>query len=117
MRGGNIMLLMSHVPTEAALRALLGRTKGPPRVTPLHANGEGVNVEQPTTSATCTDVIAVHDAAALREGTLSRQGIRRLAHHLPGCESCRILIAGLVDDAQGVEWTGRHEARSRQRQR
>jgi hypothetical protein len=92
------MLLMSHVPTEIALRALLGRAKDPPRATLPHR-----------TSATCTDVTAVHDAAALREGTLSQAGIHRLAHHLPQCESCRILVAGLVDDAQRAESTGKHE--------
>lgn len=106
------MLLMSHVPTEAALRAFLGRTKGQLRVTPPPADGENGNVEHATTSATCTDVTAVHDAAALREGTLSPGGIQRLAHHLPQCESCRILVAGLVDDAQRAEWTGKHEPRS-----
>jgi hypothetical protein len=94
------MILMSHVPTEAALCALLGRAMRQPRAASSSA-------------VACTDAIAVHDAAALREGTLSPAGIHRLAHHLSQCESCRILIAFLVDDAQRAEWTGKHDAATR----
>jgi len=122
------MILMSHVPTEAALLALLGRAKRQLQIAPPQGNDGNVHAaagaaaqelpsEKPPAQreimpVACTDAIAVHDVAALEEGTLSRTGIHRLAHHLPQCESCRILVAALVDDAQRAEWTGKHEGRS-----
>lgn len=123
------MILMSHVTTEAALLALLGRAKRQLQSAPPQGNdgnvpaapGSAANelpsekppAQREIAPVACTDAIAVHDAAALQEGTLSPTGIHRLARHLAQCESCRILVAALVDDAQRAEWTGKHEATSR----
>jgi hypothetical protein len=120
------MLTKSHGPTQAELRAALGRTKTLADATPRYGStGNGhassgastrrprankASIGQASTSVTCRYDGAVHDIAALREGTLSSDGIRRLAHHLPRCESCRFLVAGLVSDAQRAECTGQHEA-------
>lgn len=120
------MILMSHVPTEAALLALLGRAKRQLQSAPPRGNDGNVHVapgavaqelpaEPPpakpeSTPVACLDPMAVHDVAALQQGTLSPAGIHRLAHHLAQCESCRILVAALVDDAQRAEWTGKHDA-------
>lgn len=123
------MILMSHASTEAALRALLRRVKRQPQIAPPQGNGGSVQAasgsaahafsseEPPAPHAiapvACTDPVAVHDVAALGEGTLSPTGIHRLAHHLAQCESCRVLVAAVVDDAQRAEWTGKHQELSR----
>lgn len=99
------MILMTHVMTEAALLALLGRARRQVANTPARAPSP-----REATSAACGDELAIHDAAALREGNLSREGIRRLADHLTRCESCRILIAAIVDDSLRAESTGNHSA-------
>ena len=117
------MLIKSHVPTQAALRDVLGQvtveadaTPRPPDTGNAPASSgppkepRAKNTAEASTSAACRVDSAIHDIAALREGTLSPEGIRRLAHHLPRCESCRILIAGLVSDAHQVECTGQHDA-------
>ena len=123
------MIFMSHVPTEAALLALLGRAKRQPQSASPQGNDGNVHVgpgaamhdlpaetppaKRDSAAVACLDPVAVHDLAALQEGTLSPAGIHRLAHHLAQCESCRILVAALVDDAQRAEWTGKHDATSR----
>lgn len=83
---------MSHTPADAVLRALLAR-RNRREITP-----EG-----------CSDLSSCLDLAALEEGTLSTEGIHRLAHHIAVCDSCKILFAILIDDAHQVEATGKHE--------
>ncbi len=56
----------------------------------------------------CEDLHAPHDLAALQEGHLSLEGVRRLAGHLKRCESCRIFFAGLVAELGAAESTGMH---------
>jgi hypothetical protein len=117
---------MSHVPAEAVLLALLGRAQRKIRG-PSPANGDGDTAAGPQAAArdahatsgpgarairtvSCDDPFAIHDAAALREGNLSPDGIRRLANHVVQCDSCKILIAALVVEAQRAESTGNHLA-------
>jgi hypothetical protein len=50
--------------------------------------------------------------AALHDGNLSVDGIDRLADHVVGCESCKILVAVVMRDLLEVEATGQHEAAS-----
>ena len=123
------MILMSHLPTQAALLALLGRAKRQSHSAPPQGKDGNVHVapgaaahelpaeappaEREISPVACTDPMAVHDVAALEEGTLSPTGIHRLEHHLAQCESCSILVAALVDEAQRAEWTETHEAGSR----
>lgn len=56
----------------------------------------------------CEDLHAPHDLAALQEGHLSLEGVRRLAGHLKQCESCRIFVAGLVTELGRADSTGTH---------
>jgi hypothetical protein len=47
--------------------------------------------------AGCDD--ACHDLAALQEGTLSPDGIRRLARHVVQCDTCKIMVAFMMIEA------------------
>ena len=60
----------------------------------------------------CTDLWAPHDLAALAERNLSPLGMHRLADHVVGCQTCRIVLAGLIGDAADrVDGTGMHAIR------
>jgi hypothetical protein len=51
---------------------------------------------------------AIHDLAALAEGNLSREGMKRLATHLPQCQTCTATLLAVVEDTQPGRGTGDH---------
>lgn len=53
----------------------------------------------------CTDPSAALDLAALSEGSLSPQGMERLAHHVVRCSSCQAVLAAVVQDTHAVDST------------
>ena len=57
-------------------------------------------VEDSMESEGCSS--AVLDLAALSEGNLSDEGLRRLAGHLHRCSPCRALYTSLVKDAESA---------------
>jgi hypothetical protein len=54
----------------------------------------------------CTTASALHDLAALCEGTLTAHGKRRLAAHLRECWRCQCAAAALAVDLGEGGWTG-----------
>ena len=58
------------------------------------------------TLGSCSSLHVVHDLAALAEGRLSPQAIRRLAHHAAHCRACRVVLAGVISDAQAAASSG-----------
>src|SRR5262245_34719957 len=66
------------------------------RIQPLlapHATPEPVALEDCST-------FAIHDLAALADGNLSEEGLRRLANHIPQCRTCRATLAALINESQ-----------------
>jgi hypothetical protein len=53
----------------------------------------------------CEDLYAPHDLAALREGHLSSDGIRRLATHVRRCATCQIVVATVVAETTRADST------------
>jgi anti-sigma factor RsiW len=45
---------------------------------------------------------AIHDLAALADGNLSQDGLRRLAGHLRRCQTCTATLAAIVEDARAT---------------
>ena len=43
---------------------------------------------------------AIHDLAALADGNLSEEGLRRLANHVLQCRTCRATLAALIEESQ-----------------
>jgi anti-sigma factor RsiW len=43
---------------------------------------------------------SIHDLAALADGNLSEEGLRRLANHIPQCRICRATLAALIEESQ-----------------
>lgn len=64
-------------------------------------------VEGPVVSEGCSS--ATLDLAALGEGTLSQEGLQRLAGHLHRCSTCRALFASLIKDAERAPHAGDHD--------
>jgi hypothetical protein len=60
-------------------------------------------------SQRCSDPSAILDLAALADRNLSKDGVQRLAKHVPQCRDCMHILATLVEEAQPVEATGTHE--------
>lgn len=56
----------------------------------------------------CSDPSAVHDLAALSEGGLSEDGMRRLALHLYQCGACRLVFTSMVSETTRAECTDQH---------
>jgi anti-sigma factor RsiW len=54
----------------------------------------------------CSSLHAVHDLAALAEGSLSPQALRQLARHVAHCRACRVVLAAVVSDAQAAASSG-----------
>jgi anti-sigma factor RsiW len=52
---------------------------------------------------------AIHDLAALADGQLSQDGMRRLASHLPTCRTCMATLVALVEDIEHGEASGNHD--------
>lgn len=53
----------------------------------------------------CDDVHAPHDLAALREGQLSIDAIRRLAAHVRQCTTCQMVVATVVAETTRADST------------
>lgn len=114
---------MSDMQTDRALMELLRRSdhSSPARLaTSVAVGGDGVAAESTANtgaegdapSCRCDDLYATHDLAALREGHLSPDSIRRLARHVTTCTTCKILVATIVAEASRAESTGMHAAAS-----
>lgn len=113
---------MSDMQTDRALMELLRRSdhSSPARLaTSVTAvGGDAVAAESTAStdaegdapSRVCDDLYATHDLAALREGHLSADSIRRLARHVTTCTTCKILVATIVAEASRAESTGMHAA-------
>jgi hypothetical protein len=110
-------------PAAAARGALTVTHRGPGSSDP-HAAGPAelaAGAHDPTEARSdraadpepCTDRYAVLDAAALREGNLSRAGIERLVRHALVCETCKVLLAIVLEDGIRAAGTGTHKRISR----
>ena len=71
-------------------RCFLSRTQPPPAP---DATPGPVALEDCST-------FAIHDLAALADGNLSEEGLRRLASHIIQCRTCRATLAALIDESQ-----------------
>ena len=113
---------MSDMQIDRALMELLRRSddSSPARLAaPVTAvSGDAVAAESAASmgaegdapSRRCDDLYATHDLAALREGHLSPDSIRRLARHVTTCTTCKILVATIVAEVSRAESTGMHAA-------
>jgi hypothetical protein len=70
---------------------------------PLFENPQPAQV--PVATDDC-EIFAIHDLAALAEGNLSPDGMRRLAGHIHECPTCRATLAAIVEDTQSSRGTG-----------
>lgn len=57
------------------------------------------------THESCTDPSATLDLAALSEGSLSPEGMQRLAGHVVRCPACQVVLGVMVQDAHAVDFT------------
>ena len=110
------MLRMSDM-SESALMELLRRRGVQPApsdagdagdagdATAEAAGAGDLDVGAEAEGAPCDDVHAPHDLAALREGQLSSDGIRRLAAHLRRCATCQLVVATVVAETTRADST------------
>lgn len=107
------MLRMSDM-SESALMELLRRRGMQPApsdagdagdATAEAAGAGDLDVGAEAESAPCDDVHAPHDLAALREGQLSSDGIRRLAAHVRRCATCQLVVATVVAETTRADST------------
>ena len=65
-----------------------------------------IELDPNPSDAPCLHPSSTHDLAALTEGNLSPQGLRRLARHLVKCRTCQLVLISMIDDGQRVRATG-----------
>jgi hypothetical protein len=64
------------------------------------------SLDSPTVWKECSCSSSALDLAALEEGHLSEQGMRRLAAHMSKCKTCMAMLALCVKDSQSADSSG-----------
>lgn len=97
---------LTQVAAEASV--LAGNSKLPAGEVAAEEMEIEERMELEADAESCDDEYSALDLAGLRAGTLCLDERRRLAAHLRRCETCRIVLAIIIEEEVPAEGTGKH---------